>query len=121
MSNKGLVSIEQSYRTAANQSTQERFLFSTLLLLLFSLLFSRTAISSCAIVVENTPIQQIMSVTPGQAGGGQDGRETKEDEKATTKISKWRIYKNSVKFINLSKSSVKNRKEDNSNEVFYIN
>ena len=60
-----------------------------------------------------------MSVSPGQAGVGKGGV-GKDGEKETTKISKWKIYKNSVKFINLSKISVKNRKEDNLNKVFFL-
>ena len=65
-----------------------------------------------------------MSVSPGQAGVGKGGVGQpgvgQDGEKETTKISKWKIYKNSVKFINLSKSSVKNRKEDNLNTVFFL-
>ena len=66
-----------------------------------------------------THLQKIMSVSPGQAGVGKGGV-GQDGEKETTKISKWKIYKNSVKFINLSKISVKNRKEDNFNKVFFL-
>ena len=59
-----------------------------------------------------------MSVPPSHEGGSCS--HMKGDEKTPTKMSKWKVYKNSLKFINLSKNGVKNRKEDKISQVYII-
>ena len=56
-----------------------------------------------------------MSATPRVSGADQ---EMKEGENNSTKTSKWKIYKNSVKFINLIKKE-SNKKEEIGFKVSY--